>query len=425
MSHSRKPISKTGLRIFYLFLPLCLLSISACSRQTDWLHYRGEKGHGYTPTSILPPLGRRWKLLLQKKPTPAKYFNPPIVKGDTLYFGSGDNNFYAFDINSGYQLWSFKTKAPVNSIPSIDEERVYFGSNDGNVYALDRKNGEKIWSFNTGKTVQSLVLRYEDQIIFTSDLGRMYFLDLDGKLLHSVPNPYWMHHTFQIYDNILYWAPKGINFAAYDIKNRKYTKWIEKIPEADLWYSIPAVDETNVYFGISILRRGENIPQLSFRARTRDGGEAVWEQNDVFRFGDKMKLTRHILFRRHMDLLDYLAPALWKDLIVFSAGDTTVRAFHRDTGEPAWEKTFAYPTSSAPTIAGDRIYLGLFGEEDAQGRPISGGQKPRLVSLSAATGELLWELELEGTILSAPVISGKRLMFGTNDYHFHVLEEIF
>jgi len=38
---------------------------------------------------------------------------------------------------------------------------------------------------------------------------------------------------------------------------------------------------------------------------------------------------------------------------------------------------------------------------------------------------MLWQMEIEGSILSAPVIAGKRVIFGTDKNIFYVLERVF
>ncbi|HNJ04286.1 MAG TPA: PQQ-binding-like beta-propeller repeat protein, partial [Leptospiraceae bacterium] len=53
------------------------------------------------------------------------------------------------------------------------------------------------------------------------------------------------------------------------------------------------------------------------------------------------------------------------------------------------------------------------------------GKKPKLICMSARDGNILWQMDTEGAILSSPVISGKRIMFGTDKNYFYVLEEIF
>ena len=96
-------------------------------------------------------------------------FNPPVVIGDTVYFGSGDGNFYALDAESGYMRWVFRSGAEINSIPYADNRYVYFGSQDGKLYALSREDGQEMWNFPTNSQINSQVQRYGDHIIFVGD----------------------------------------------------------------------------------------------------------------------------------------------------------------------------------------------------------------------------------------------------------------
>lgn len=388
-------------------------------KQVDWIYFRGNDGSGSTPNSILPPLGIRWNLKLQEAEK-ADVFNPPVVRGDSIYFGSYDGNFYSLNVSSGYMDWIFKTRAPVNSVPYAGEKTVYFGSNDGHVYAVNRKDGEKKWDFNTGNTVQSLVLRYKDTILFTSDTGATFFLDPNGKEQHRIDNPVWSHHTFQVYDGIVYWAPLGRRFGAYSLAERRFLWSIDVDVPYSVWYSFPAIDEERVYYGSSYLTPSGVV--LHYYAVDRLTGESAWEIEDTMEIGDHTPYNVDTLFLRHVRLLDYMAPSLWKNLVIFTSGDAVVRAYDRVTGSSVWTQTFDYPTSSAPTVAGDRIYFGLRGDHAyAQ----TGGEKPSLVCISARDGRILWKMEVDGAILSAPVISGNRIFFGTETNRFYVLEEIF
>lgn len=391
-----------------------------CDNQVDWLAYRGQGGAGYTSNALYPPLGLKWKLSLQDdKAEQAAAFNPPVVKGDAIYFGSHDGNFYSLDVERGYMNWIFKTRAPVNSVPYADEEHIYFGSNDGRVYAVDREEGEKLWEFQTYHTVQSLVLRYEDHIIFTSDTGATYFLSPDGKEEHRIPNPVWSHHTFQVYDGVVYWAPQGRRFGAYDMASRRFLWNVDVTSRYPVWYSFPAIDDERVYFASNFYMYGP--AELRFYAVNRLDGSAVWEQRFEMDVGSKTPPDRQTMFMRHVYLLDYMAPALWRNRVIFTAGETVVRAFDDETGEVIWERHFQYPTSSAPTVAGDRVYFGVRGDDFGRGS----GEKPRLVCLSAKDGRILWDLETDGAMLNAPVVSGKRMIFGTETNEFYVLEELF
>ena len=95
---------------FFCFL-LFVFSMTACSRNSDWVQFRGEGGRGESSSRIMPPLGLKWKINLQSSDEKIRSLNPPIVLGDTIYFGSEDKNFYALDVESGYMRWVFKSGA--------------------------------------------------------------------------------------------------------------------------------------------------------------------------------------------------------------------------------------------------------------------------------------------------------------------------
>ncbi len=407
-----------ALRILPALMSAFLLS---CQQQVDWITYRGENGAGYTSNSLFPPLGLRWKLPLQDKPDRYKTFNPPVVKGDVIYFGSLDGNFYALDVNSGYMRWSYAAKNAVNSVPFADDERVYFGANDGNVYAVSKDEGKLAWMFAAETPVQSTILRYNNSIIFTSDTGAMYFLDMNGRETHRVPNPVWSHHTFQVFDGILYWAPEGRRFGAYDIANKNFLWMVDTNSPYAIWYSFAALDQTAIYYASAFYKY--TSVELTYYALDRKTGQVIWQEKDDLDQGKHVPFSQHNAFMRHVQLLDYMAPALYNDIVVYTSGDALVRAYHRKTGKQVWLRKFDWPTSSAPTIAGDRVYFGVYGDE--QMGPKKTGRGPRLICLSASDGNILWEMETEGAVLNAPVVSGKRMLFGTDRNLFYVLEEIF
>jgi outer membrane protein assembly factor BamB len=395
----------------------------SCSARSDWVQFRGEGGRGATSTRISPPLGIKWKFRLQLDGRPLRSFNPPVVKDDTIYFGSADGNFYALDIESGYMDWVFKSGAAINSVPYADNKQVYFGSQDGKTYAVSRDEGLEAWNFPTGRQVNSSVERYKDFIIFTSDGGASFFLTPEGEKVFHIPNPIWLNHTYQMYDDIMYFAPGPLSqphsFGPYDINEQRHL-WILDTAELDaIWYSFPAIRNDLIFFSTAGFDGFELY--LSFYAYDRLTGRRIWRYQDFGRGGETYVPDQELLLRRGIDLLDFMAPSVWKDLVIYSGGDTVVRAFDAETGNIRWEREFNTPASSAPTIAGDRIYFGLLGEDDE----FDSGAGPELICLSAWDGRVLWRMDLEGAILSAPVIAGKRLMFGTDKSVFYILEEVF
>ncbi len=411
-----------------------LFVFHSCGGKSDWLMFRGEQGRGYTKTSIQPPIAVKWKLRLQYQEGPALTFNPPVILDNTIYFGSDDGNFYALDIESGYMRWVFSTDGPINSVPAADDDNIYFGSNDGYFYCVDRQTGKLVWSFNTGKTVQSSTTRYEDHIIFTSDVGATYFFDPAGVEEFNIPNYVWLRHTFQLYEDVMYFAPGPQNrprsLGAYDINTNSYLWLLNTFNDNAIWYSFPALKGELLFYGTASFP--SDPMDLTYYALDRQTGEDVWRNYDKSDIGVQTRISPFELFNNNLEILDYLAPSLWKNLVIFTSGDTTVRAYNQKNGSTAWTHSFQFPTSSPPTVAKDRVYFGVHGDNLSGDMPVPSeleapfpGYTPaKIVCLSARTGTSLWKLDIEGSILSGPVVAGKWIVFGTDQNVFYVLEEV-
>ncbi|MAG13575.1 MAG: hypothetical protein CMN78_03150 [Spirochaetales bacterium] len=418
---------KSTRRIILLGLAAIAL-IPTCNKRADWVMFRGKQGRGYTSTSIQPPIAVKWKLRLRYDNENALAFNPPVILENTIYFGSDDGNFYALDIESGYMRWVFRTDGAINSIPAADEENVYFGSNDGFFYCVSRKDGKLVWSFDAGKTVQSSTILYKDSVIFTSDIGATYFFSPLGLEQFNIPNLVWLRHTFQMHEDVMYFAPGPRNnprtLGAYDITNQGYVWLLNTANDDAVWYSFPALRGKQLFYGTA--GYPSNNFDLNFYALDTRTGAILWRYEDSSHLGVHADIQPHEHFRNNLEILDYMAPSLWKDTVIFTSGDTAVRAFSQKSGSLEWQHTFQYPTSSSPTVARDRVYFGVHGDNISGNLLVSGTglTSPKVVSLAARNGKMLWQLEIEGSLLSAPVIAGKWVVFGTDQNIFYVLEEV-
>jgi len=402
-----------------IFLLICIFLFSDCSRRSDWVQFRGDGGRGVSSALIAPPLGIRWKINLQiageTGDQTIRFLNPPVILGNIVYFGSEDGNFYALDLESGYMRWVFKSGAEINSIPYADRDKVYFGSRDGRLRALSRQDGQELWSFQTQSQINSQVERYKDYVIFCSDADAIYFLSPDGIEQFRIPNPGWYNYTFLLADDVMYWAtgPSVELIGPFDITRREFL-WFLPLHEIDaIWYSFPAVERDILYFGTADIRRGM---ELGFYALNRHTGNLLWSRHHIGVWNTWDDYIEWEHFFRGLDILDFMAPTVWRNLVIYTGGDTVARAFDAKNGALRWERTFDTAISSSPTIAGGRVYFGILGDDNTA---------PQLICLSAKDGKLLWQMETEGALLSAPVIAGKRIVFSTDRSVFYVLEQLF
>ena len=80
------------------------------------------------------------------------FYSTPAVLGGRIYLGGRDKMLHALDAKTGKAVWTFATKARIDSSPAIADGRVWFGSNDGNLYALDVNTGKEVWELHRRRT---------------------------------------------------------------------------------------------------------------------------------------------------------------------------------------------------------------------------------------------------------------------------------
>jgi outer membrane protein assembly factor BamB len=75
---------------------------------------------------------------------------------------------------TGKALWTFSTRARVESSPAIAGGRVYVGSNDGRFYVLDLSSGAKVWEFNAGAPLAASPGLGSGRVVIGAQDGRLY-----------------------------------------------------------------------------------------------------------------------------------------------------------------------------------------------------------------------------------------------------------
>ena len=80
-------------------------------------------------------------VLWRYSPAGFPFYSSAAFGGDRIVVGGRDRLVHALDIKSGKAIWTFRTRARVDSSPAIAGGRVYVGSNDGRFYVLD--SGER------------------------------------------------------------------------------------------------------------------------------------------------------------------------------------------------------------------------------------------------------------------------------------------
>ena len=212
----------------------------------------------------------------------ARITSSPAVFGGRVFFGSYDGMFYAVDAATGQQKWKFQTAGekrfagkhlhgiqPVAetepdpfdfylSSPAIWNGAVYFGSGDGNVYALDMESGKLRWKFTTGDVVHASPA-ISDGVLFIGSWDS-YFYAIDaarGKEKWrfktgedpDIHNQVGIQSSAAVAQGVVYFGCRDSNFYAVDARSGKQ-KWV--FNNKGSWViGSPAVKDGKVFFATS------------------------------------------------------------------------------------------------------------------------------------------------------------------------------
>lgn len=240
--------------VYVLSLDGKLYAVDAASGVSKWTFAtRGERRftapgiHGATPRS-------------ERMPDPFDVFlSSPTVAGNTLYFGSGDNNVYAVDATTGALRWSFRTGDVVHATPAVVDGVVYIGSWDRNMYAIDANTGKERWRYTTGNDttiynqigIASSAAVSNGMVFFGCRDGHFYALDArTGALKWTHDNRMgWVIASPAVRDGVVYFPTSdGTRFKALDAATGalRYS-----IVNKNISFSSPAVAGNRIYFGSS------------------------------------------------------------------------------------------------------------------------------------------------------------------------------
>ncbi len=91
-----------------------------------------------------------------------------------LVLGGRDKHVHNLDARTGKALWTFATRARVESSPALASGRVFVGSSDGRFYVLDFYTGAKLWEFDAGSALTASPAIASGRIVIGSQDGRLY-----------------------------------------------------------------------------------------------------------------------------------------------------------------------------------------------------------------------------------------------------------
>jgi outer membrane protein assembly factor BamB len=108
----------------------------------------------------------------------------PTVVGSTAYIGVFDRHIHAVNTSNGQKLWvSDQAGAGFDTSPLVINNKVIAGNRDGYLYAFDTANGRLLWKFKTDGPILFSAAYYDGKIYFVSSDMRAYAVTESGGLV--------------------------------------------------------------------------------------------------------------------------------------------------------------------------------------------------------------------------------------------------
>jgi outer membrane protein assembly factor BamB len=313
--------------------------------------------------------------------------SPAVGPDGTVYVGSNDNSFYAFNAD-GTLRWSHAAGNifDTSSAAIGSDGTVYAGCTDGNVYAFSA-GGTPKWTFpvpapaaSTGLDnglSSSPAIASDGTIYIKADDGNLYALNPAGTLKWKEPVAGFSYAAPTVApDGTIYIGTDGGVLYAFNADGS--TKWTYTAPvSGEEIYTAAAVDSAgNIYFGTLSGNFYSLTPASSLR----------W----TYAVGDGITS----------------APALANGAVYFAGYDGYLYSLSSAGGALNWRYNLGTQVrASAPAVdANGVVYVGCY---DHNVYAVSG------------SGSLVRVYATDDVVRSSPVISGTSLYFGSEDHRVY------
>lgn len=102
------------------------------------------------------------------------FYSSPALTADRVVLGGRDKMVHCLDRSTGKAIWTFLTRARVESSPLITQNRVFIGSSDGRLYELDLVSGKNTWSFTAGAPLTASPAAVHGSLAIGSQDGQLF-----------------------------------------------------------------------------------------------------------------------------------------------------------------------------------------------------------------------------------------------------------
>lgn len=356
--------------LFPLFLFIFLVTAKPIHAQEDL---------GRTGVYTAEPIGTMPVIQWQQS-FPSEDVNAFAV-GDQLYVsvrtGRNQSTLSALDGATGDADWTVDLRAVVIGQPAYANQKLLLGTTAG-LSALNSETGEIAWTFAGTGSVWSSLLVVNEAVFITSERG-WFAIDLEtgDEIWRSTACYGSAGGVF--YEDALLFPCRSAVYALAPATGE--VLWRVEIPEADL-YAI-AVD------ALGVVVTGEKyvyaIDHDSHRVLWQTEGGGIWS-----------------------------APVITADRVFAGNLDGYMVALDRENGAVVWRFDSGDWATAAPILIDDLLYFG-------NGNHIDPPTPRDFYALQAETGTVVWQMPLDGMVISEPSVGEHGVYVTTNNGTLYAL----
>ena len=332
----------------------------------------------------------------------------PAVVGDRVYIAAEDGSVVAVDLGTGGTIWRYDSGLPAAVTPAIADGLVFVVFRPGLVSALDADTGSVVWTKRL--RVASLPSpTVADGRVFVAETDKDRLLALDaanGETLWEYRLDDWVVAPPAIIDGKVIATANDAKIHILDVNTgrlrMKYDtgqgRWIRGGPVVtdDLLHAssngVRRDGSRARVWGIDY--RGHRYPleRQIYRVRTQLG---VWG------FAKRPPVQQGSIWSALTSAKAAYQPALSGHAAVVADPAGLVTAVDAATGEILWETDLNTDITVPPTTSGA---LALIGDEHG-----------RVTALSVADGSQLWVADQDGMVTAPPLAVNGLLLVATTD----------
>ena len=361
------------LRIFVWQLVL----LSPCFARDSWPSFRGDPQMSGVSAANLPTTPQ----LLWTFSTRAPIESTAAILGQVVYVGSMDSTLYAVELNSGKLKWKYAAHAAIKSSPLVYEGGIFFGDEAGRFHSLNAADGSQRWTFVAEDAIVSSAAASGERLFFGSYDQRLYCIDRDtGDEIWRFETEGYVHASCPVVDGTVLVAGCDGLLRVLDTQTGGE---LGQITLGSYAAASPAVQGSFAYLGTF----GDEFVALDL-----ESGEVAWRYREI---------DHRFPF--------YASAAVLPEHIVVAGRDKFVRALHPETGELMWSFAAGSKIDSSPVVASGRVYFGT-----------SSGT---LFGLDLSSGEERWRFATGAGIVASPSMAEDRLVIGAENGNLYCFGE--